>query len=651
MSAGALTARRLLVVDAATRRATLRTLRPADIPLTPGEDVTLLWGEALCQTLLREDASRMVIARGPLAFLPGNKATVGYVSPLTGLPHYSFVGGRLFAELLNLGLDAIVLQAQAVETGEQGRGAETYLVVSGRAPSLSVEWRDAGELPEGQRAAFYRLLERELSPEEAATGEPMRGSVVTTGSAIRHGFRTANLAVDGVYHAGRGGAGAVFARFVRALVLKGEPMDASEWLGGSEAHRAFLDFRRREIAPRLDAYCDRLGRRDGGTVTKLYATGSGATPTLPARNASRVGYDLADLGARRVLRESRVGQMGCQWCHVNCRHWHWVDVDYAPAGRDRYLDDFEPTYAFFAMLDLQPEGGGLRQKLALIDEVDQRVVVRIEQLGIDVIDAGISLAALFEGLERGLIPIEDVPSVLRDGPWFGSVDRVSQAVDALSSAEPGPALRAVGDGPQALAQRYPELRDFVFTSGAGTLGNPGHGNALWTFLMPFSRYFGHYAGQIYKIEGVLTPGMSDAEIDALFERVVATMLEREFLICIGNALSTCAFTFPIFTEDGKGERLDRARLLARTLAHYDIHIHEHELAWFAQAFWAQSIALKTEHGWLPPAASDLPRRVYELLSGVLGRGEDELVRLMDRLIAEWRRQAGEVLARFGQDPV
>jgi len=629
----------------------LRTLRPGSIPLAPGEDVTLLWGEALCQPLLREDSSRLVIARGPMAFLPGNKATVGYISPLTGLPHYSFVGGRLFVELLNLGLDALVLEHQGPAKREQGQGAQAYLVVSGRAPSLRVAWRDAAGLPEGQRSAFYWLLERELSAEEALTGESVSGSIVTTGAAARRGYRTANLAVEGVYHAGRGGAGAVFGRYLRALVLKGDPMDASEWLGGPEAYRGFLDFRRREIGPRLERYCDRLARRDGGTVTKLYATGSGDAPTLPARNASRTGYDLADLGARRVLRESRVGQMGCHWCHVNCRHWHWVDVDYAPAGRDRYLDDFEPTYALFAMLDLQPRGNSVRDKLALIDEVDRRVVVPIEQLGIDVIDAGISIAALFEGLERGLIPPADVPAELRSGPWFGSVSRVSQAVDALSLPQPGPALRAVGDGPQALVERYPALRDIVFTSGAGTLGNPGHGNALWTFLMPFSRYFGHYSGQIYKIQGALTPGMSDAEIDELFEEVVRTMLEREFVICIGNALSTCAFTFIIFSEEGKGERVDRERLLARTLAHYGIHIHEHELAWFAQAFWAQSIALKVTHGWRPPSATDLPRRVYELLSGVLRRDVDELVGLMDRLIAEWRRQAGEVLARFGHDPV
>jgi len=33
------------------------------------------------------------------------------------------------------------------------------------------------------------------------------------GDATRLGYGAANLAVDGIYHAGKGGAGAVFARF------------------------------------------------------------------------------------------------------------------------------------------------------------------------------------------------------------------------------------------------------------------------------------------------------------------------------------------------------------------------------------------------------------------------------------------------------
>ena len=629
--------RRVLIVDGAQRRYRLRTLRPACLAQDSREAYFLLSGEALCQYLLREDQGAMVFARGPLVFLSGNKTTVGYVSPLTGLPHYSFVGGRGFAEMLNLGLDAILF------TGPGGGDAtDTVLVVSGRAPHLTVAFKPATGLPTGQRSAFYALLARELD------GRREHGAIFTLGEGAGLGYRTANLAADGLYHAGRGGAGHVFARFAKALVLRGEPMTPEDWLGPRTD--AFFDVRDGEIRQRLDQYGARLSRRDGGTVTKLYATGSGANPTLPARNAQRLGYALADLGARQVLKASRVGQTGCHWCQVNCRHWHWVDFEAAPGGRAMFLDDFEPTYAIFAMLDLPaPGGGALKEWLRLLDEVERRLVVPIEELGCDVIDIGVGLAALFEGLEAGLIPAADVPPALRSGPYLGNLERAAAAVAALRDGGTSPALRILGDGPQALAERYPVLRDRVFTCGPGTLANPGHCNALWTFLMPFSRFFGHYAGQIYKISGELAPELGPVETQALFARVIREMLQREFFGGLGNALSTCAFTFVIFSEDGKGVTLDRGNLLVRTLAAYGIETRREELEWFAEAFWAGSIAFKMAHGWRAPVVADFPARVFEALSQTLHRPADALRALMGQLIAEWKRQAGEVLYKYGYD--
>jgi aldehyde:ferredoxin oxidoreductase len=623
--------RRLLILDGKRRRYQLRTLRH-DYVQDPRKDYLILSGESLCQYLL-QDSGSLVIARGPLPFLSGNKTTVGYVSPLTGLPHYSFVGGRSFAELLNLGLDAIVL------TGP-GRPDE-YIVISGRAPRLTVEWKPAAELPTGQRSAFYWLVTHELG------GNRDAGSIFTVGEAVRWSYQSANLAADGIYHAGRGGTGHVFAGSCAALVLRGEPMTLDDWLGPKAD--VFRELHDTEIRQRLARYCDRLSRRDGGTVTKLYTTGSGETPTLPARNAQQLGYALADLGARKVLKVSRAGQTGCHWCQINCRHWHWVDVDYAPGGRDMFLDDFEPTYAIFAMLDLQSKDNSLKARLRLRGEVDRQVIVPVEQLGCDIIDIGVGLVALFEGLERGLVPPEDVPPFLRSGPYLGQLDLAAQAVAALRAGTQAPALRALGDGPQALATRYPPLQDRVFTCGPGTLGNAGHCNALWTFLMPFSRFFGHYSGQIYKVPGDLTPDLSPTEVQALFEKVVRHMLLREFFGCLGNALSTCAFTFVLFSEDGQGITLDKSDLLVRTLATYGIETRREALEWFAEAFWAQSIVLKLAYGWQPPAAADFPARVFEALSLALYRPQEALRGLMDQLIAEWKRQAGEILYKYGYD--
>jgi aldehyde:ferredoxin oxidoreductase len=667
--------RRLLLIDPAAGRWRLETLQVETLEKDPREDYFVLSGETLCQYLLRREPDALVIARGPLPFLSGNKTSVGYISPLTGVPHYSFVGGRAAMQLLNLGLDAICFQDL---TGfPKPVRSSSYIIVSGRAPNLTVIFKPAAELPTGQRSGFYWLVEKELC------GDTHAGSIFTVGEGAYLGYRSANLAAGGIYHAGRGGAGAVFARFASALVLRGEPMELSEFFADvSPSHLPPQDwgglrggsFARNPnaaIALLLDKHCARLSGKTGGTITKLFTTGAdpAGKNTLPAWNARRMGYPLADIGSPRVLKATRHGQTGCHWCQVDCRHYHWVPADYAPGDCDVFLDDFEPTYAVFAMLGLTPAEDTFQARLDLRAEVDRRLILPIEQLGCDIIDVGLGLAALFEGVERGIIPESDVPAFLqetrsddfsRPAPQATEVattngHRLEAAVQAVALLRSGqaakyPALRVAADGPQALAERYPPMQDIVFTGGRGTLGNAGHSNALWTFLMPFSRFFGHYAGQIYKIEeGLPSPGSDQEAYRACFERVIRRMLDREFFWLLANALSQCAFTFVIFSQDGKGERLSDDDLLVRLLRYYSIQTTHADLEWFSQAFWAQSIDLKCQFGWRPPSAADFPYRVYEALSLALDRPPDELRALMDLLIGEWKRQAGEVLARFGYE--
>lgn len=627
--------RRLLLINAAERRFRLQILYTEGLEKDPREEYFTLSGEALCQYILRRNRDALVLTRGPMPFLAGNKTTLGYISPLTGLPHYSFVGGRGFVQLLNLGLDGIVF------TNPDSNRDRPYIVVSGRAPDLEVKFKSSDELPRGQRSAFHYLVAAELD------GRRDEGSVFTLGEGAYHGYRTANLAVDSIYHAGRGGAGLVFSRFASALVLRGEELPMERFFAGDDS-----DFARDPngaIAPLLALHCRRFSRPDGGTIIKLFETGANppGQNTLPAWNARRLGYPAADLGGSEVLLATREGRTGCHWCPVDCRHYHWVEADYAPQGRDRFLDDFEPTYSVFAMLGLLPEEDSLQGRVKLREEVDRRVVLPIEQMGCDIMDIGLALAALYEGLEQGVISSQDVPKFLRQGGNFGSIDRASWAVELLREGTEYPALRAVADGPQALAERYPAVQDLLFTCGRGTLGNAGHCNKLWTFLMPFSRFFGHYSGQIYKIAGNIPPGADEGKVRGLFQQVISEMLQREYFSVLCNTLSCCAFVFVVYSEGGQGVRIDPSGPLLPILRHHGIDASCEDLRWFAQAFWAQSMAFKLQCGWQPPSPEDYPRRIYEALSLALRRSPGELQRLMGLLIEEWKEQAERVMEKFG----
>jgi aldehyde:ferredoxin oxidoreductase len=643
----------ILRIHASNRTFTIEDIDPANLQKDTRENYSIFWGESLAQYLLRQNPGDLVITRGPLTRFPANKATVGYISPLTGVPHYSFVGGQGFREIWYLGLDAVVF------TGPLDGTAEHYVKISGRMPNIQVQFISDESLPRGQRSAYYYLVSKELD------GQKERGSVFTLGYGAYHGYRSANVAVEAMYHAGRGGAGQVMRKFARALVLASEDRIAFE--PEELPMKAFQ---------RLEKYGSRLGCKDAGTITKLAATGKdpAGKNTLPAWNATGLGYSMADIGGQDILLATREGKAGCYWCPVSCRHYHTVPVDYAPDGEDLFLDDFEPAYAIFAMLGIEASEDTKEAKIQMIDEVNRELFLPVEQLGCDVIDIGLGIAALYEGISKGLIPLSDVPDFLhqkednsplekgttssnsplekgaRGLSLFGSIEKTHRVLELLEANDHKyRAIRCLGGGPQALVEAYPEMRDSVFTCGANTLGNPGHCNKLWTFLMPFSRFFGHYSGQIYKVPGDIPENPDQDALQQLFSRVIDEMLRREYFGILCNTLSCCAFGFVIFSEGGGGVELSRDDLLVEVLRFYGIETSREELIHFAQNFWAQSIDLKIKHGWEPPSADQFPDRVFEAVSQAISHPPERCKEMMDLLIEEWKRQAKQIMSKYGYE--
>ena len=618
----------VLKINAKERSYILDDIDPAILNKDLRENYSVLWGESLAQYFLRQNPNDLVITRGPLVRFPINKSTVGYISPLTGVPHYSFVGGQSVRELWQLGLDAIIF------TNKLDNSADYYVKVTGHAPNIQVKFIKDDSLPSGQRSAYYYLLSKELD------GEKPFGSIFTLGYGAYHGYRSANIAVEAIYHAGRGGAGARMVKFARALVLHSGKRLSYDPEG--------LPMRAFNL---IEKYSSRLSCKDAGTIIKLAATGKdpAGKNTLPAWNATKLGYQMADIGGGEILLATREGKTGCFWCPVTCRHYHTMPADYSPDGVDLFLDDFEPAYAIFAMLGITAEQDNKQSKIKMLKQADEEIFLPIEQAGCDVIDIGTAISALYEGIAKDLIPLSDVPEFLHQKDEnFGSIKKTRQVLDLLESDDHNyRAIRRLGDGPQALVEIYPKMRDSVFTCGEKTLGNAGHSNKLWTFLMPFSRFFSHYSGQIYKVSGSIPANPEPDDFKKLFPRVIKEMFEREYFSILCNAFSCCAFGFVIFTKDGAGVELGNDGLLEEVLDFYGIEMTKEELVHFAQNFWAQSMELKIKHGWKPLAANQFPFRIYEAISQAISHPPEKCKEMMDLLIAEWKSQAKEVMSKYG----
>ncbi len=197
------------------------------------------------------------------------------------------------------------------------------------------------------------------------------------GPAGEHGVRYATISHDG-RHAGRGGLGAVLgakrikAVAVRAAERKVPPSDPEAVLAAAR------DLRARSFGPATAKY------RELGTLANLLAFN--AISTLPTRNFQAASFEGAPLLAAEQLAELRkVARNSCASCTIGCEHI------YAARGGKKMRVEYENVFALGPMCGVSDPDAVLAAS-ALCDE-----------LGIDTISAGGTIAWAMECVERGLI--------------------------------------------------------------------------------------------------------------------------------------------------------------------------------------------------------------------------------------------------------
>ena len=330
----------------------------------------------------------LVFAFSPLVGTPlttSAKFAVVAKSPLTGLLCDALSSSHFAIEGKQMGVDALVFV---------GRASEPSVWVAGQLEATSL-WGSEPEAVEVELAA--------------------RGRVACIGKAGENQVRYACIS-NGGRHAGRGGLGAVMgSKNLKAIVVRG---DARTSRADSKAVvRASRDLSRRSFGPATAKY------RELGTAGNLLTFNRLAV--LPTRNFQTSVFDEASALSAEELQPLRErARRSCASCTIGCEHI------YSFAGDREVRVEYESLFALGSLCGV----GDPDQVLA--------AVKRCDELGLDTISTGATIAFAMECGERGL---------LRGAPHFGDGAAVLELIDLI--AERSGLGAELADGSRALARR------------------------------------------------------------------------------------------------------------------------------------------------------------------------------------------------------
>ncbi|WP_066364025.1 aldehyde ferredoxin oxidoreductase family protein [Herbidospora mongoliensis] len=327
----------------------------------------------------------------PLAFV--FSSLVG--TPLTTSAKFAVVAKSPLTGLLT---DALASSQFAIAGKLTGHDA---IVIRGRADVLSVLLIDGDgvRLEPAPELAGLAAAEAESAARERF-GRTWRTAAI--GPAGERQVSYATISHDG-RHAGRGGLGATMgAKNIKAVLVRAATkVSVADQPGVLAAAR---DLRKRSFGPATAKY------RELGTLANLLAFN--AVSTLPTRNFTAATFEGAQQLAAEELHELRgVARNSCASCSIGCEHI------YSRKGGGSQRMEYENVFALGPLCGVSDP-----------DEVFA-ASARCDELGIDTISAGGTIAWAMECVERGLL----------DEPWlrFGDGAALLRALDAIGERSPG----------------------------------------------------------------------------------------------------------------------------------------------------------------------------------------------------------------------
>ena len=304
----------------------------------------------------------LVFAAGPLVATPAptsGRMVIASRSPLTGTIGDASVGGRLGFQIKRAGFDAVVVKGQA--------GYWTGVTLE----DGQIAFEDARELVNLPIHKRFRRIKG-------------KSACALIGPAAENGAYFAGIMVDGHFAAGRGGLGLVMAaKKMGYLKVRGSTtipvFDKAELKQAREEI-----FRLAAAAPVL---MGDLGLTHFGTAALFDLIHS--RRMMPTANFRQTHFPGAEsINAYQYQAVFGVKKSGCSGCHVLCKK---------KDANGNSLPEYETMSHFHALLENK----------------DMNVVMAANQvcndLGMDTISAGATLACYAEVIGRSLNPEEIVP--------------------------------------------------------------------------------------------------------------------------------------------------------------------------------------------------------------------------------------------------
>jgi len=515
----------------------------------------------------------LIFAFSPLVGSPlttSAKFAVVSKSPLTGRINDSLASSGFAIAGKRCGCDAIVIVGRAPEL--------SVLVIDDRSVRL--------ESAEEYRGATCQATESAL---KAHLGANYR--VASIGPAGENLVRYATISHDG-RHAGRGGSGAVLgSKNIKAIALRGT--QRAEWANPGELTTISKSLSKRSFGPATAKY------RELGTATNLLTFNRFGA--LPTRNFQSGTFDeAASLSPEQLSTTRSKTRESCVSCTIGCEHIYSL-------GSGGVRVEYESLFALGSLCGVGDSDAVLRASK------------RCDELGLDTISTGGTIAFAMECVERGW---------LRE-PWlkFGDGNALLRAIDLIGSRQGIGNLLADGSRRAAHAIGHGSID---FAPQVKGLEIPGYEpRALQTMALGFAvgaRGADHNRSGAYEVDFSDKVDRRNLTLEA-----VRHAIDTEDKAALMDSMIICKFLRGVF-DDFHAESAE----MLRSVTGWDVTAEE--LRATARRIVAAKRQFNLLAGWTL-AEDTLPKRF--LSTPLPNDPEASLSReLLDSLVNEYHRQRG-----------